>query len=214
MVRIYVGPEKKLWVVPEAILCDRVEFFRSAFQSGFRESKDKVLELPEDDPTAFGYILDKIFHLDYANTIHEFGNTIEARQAMWFKVHILADKLRCSDFLHLEDLFYYDEFYMQRPGSDQRTLFVSPAGAKFLYENTADSDKMRGAISDRLAFRHLVKPPMDDTELTEWTASVASHPKLHIDVMIKLRDHMNLTAEQCRQTLWKCAVHDICTHPS
>jgi hypothetical protein len=44
-VKIFVGLEHKLWVLPEQLLCDRVAFFKSAFQSDFRESKEKVPEL-------------------------------------------------------------------------------------------------------------------------------------------------------------------------
>ena len=60
MVKIFVGPDRKLWVLPEQLLCDRVEYFKSAFQSGFQESNEKFLELPEDCPVAFAYIIDRI----------------------------------------------------------------------------------------------------------------------------------------------------------
>jgi hypothetical protein len=52
MIKIFVGPERKLRVLPEQLLCDRVKFFKSAFQSGFRESKRKsssfrkIVQLP------------------------------------------------------------------------------------------------------------------------------------------------------------------------
>jgi hypothetical protein len=61
MVKIFAGPECKLRALPEQVLCDRVHLFKSVFQSGFQQSKEKILGLTEDDPTAFAYILDKIF---------------------------------------------------------------------------------------------------------------------------------------------------------
>jgi hypothetical protein len=82
MVRIYVGPKRDLWVLPEEALCDRVQFFKSAFQSGFRESSEKVLELPEDDPIAFEFVFDYILQ-DWPDT--GFINTLEYQKL--FKWH-------------------------------------------------------------------------------------------------------------------------------
>jgi hypothetical protein len=81
MVKISVGPDRKLWVLPEQLLCDRVDFFKSVFQSGLQESKEKILELPEDDPTSFAYILDTIFGIDDPQA-SEFGDSHEDRQLL------------------------------------------------------------------------------------------------------------------------------------
>jgi hypothetical protein len=48
-VKIYVGPERKLWFLNEDLLCDRVPFFKGALKSGFKEGKSKVMELPDDN---------------------------------------------------------------------------------------------------------------------------------------------------------------------
>ena len=81
MVKIFVGPDRKLWVLPEQLLCDRVNFFKSVFQSGFQQSKEKPLELPEDDPTTFAYISDKLFGISDPQT-SKFGDSHEDRQLL------------------------------------------------------------------------------------------------------------------------------------
>ena len=37
------------------ILCRSAPYFKAALEGGFKESKDQVLELPDDDPTAFSH---------------------------------------------------------------------------------------------------------------------------------------------------------------
>jgi hypothetical protein len=99
MVKIYVGAELKLWVLPERLLCDRIEYFKSAIQSGFGEGKDKLLALPEVDPTAFTYILDMIFGEQHDNATKDFSSSYDAQQLMWCKVYSLADKLGCGNLV-------------------------------------------------------------------------------------------------------------------
>ncbi|PMD38767.1 hypothetical protein L207DRAFT_584161 [Hyaloscypha variabilis F] len=57
MVKVYVGRKRELYIFPEALLVERFPFFNAAFQSGFRESTDKSIDLAEDDPAAFSYVI-------------------------------------------------------------------------------------------------------------------------------------------------------------
>ena len=53
MVELLVGPRKHSFQLPEAVLCTVSPFFKAAFQSGFKETTEKVMFLPEDLPEAF-----------------------------------------------------------------------------------------------------------------------------------------------------------------
>lgn len=53
VVTILVGPSEVTWRLHENLLSSTSDFFRSAFNSGFRESIEDRLSLPEDDPQAF-----------------------------------------------------------------------------------------------------------------------------------------------------------------
>lgn len=50
---VLVGPTEVTWRLHENLLSSTSDFFRSAFNSGFRESIEDRLTLPEDDPQAF-----------------------------------------------------------------------------------------------------------------------------------------------------------------
>lgn len=50
---VLVGPSEVQWRIHENLLSGISDFFRSAFNSGFKESLEDRLTMPEDDPHAF-----------------------------------------------------------------------------------------------------------------------------------------------------------------
>ena len=54
---IYVGPKKTKFSLHENLLCDKSEYFRRAFRSGFKEAQEKSLSMPEDSVDAFEYLV-------------------------------------------------------------------------------------------------------------------------------------------------------------
>jgi len=71
MVKIFVGGEKQKWCLHEDLLCDRSDYFRKAFQGGFKEAKTKEIYLDKNDifdTTAFGPFVDWVC-----------GNTLQHR---------------------------------------------------------------------------------------------------------------------------------------
>ncbi|KAE9371967.1 hypothetical protein N431DRAFT_456726 [Stipitochalara longipes BDJ] len=206
MVKIYVGPERKLWVLPEQLLCDRNKFFKAAFQSGFRESKEKMLELPGDDPTALAYILDRILGVPWDEE-YNFGGNHEDGQLILCKIHVLAHKLGCHDHSNAE-WSYSNEFRREIHeclSTGKELPLVSPAAAKYLYENTGDDSSMRQMLAGFLATIQLINPPVGDSQMENWVLRAASHPRFHFDVMAFMRDHIKLSAKDCE--LDCCAIH-------
>lgn len=53
VVEVVVGPSQTIWRLHENLLSATSDFFRAAFNSGFKESLEDRLLLPEDDPHAF-----------------------------------------------------------------------------------------------------------------------------------------------------------------
>jgi hypothetical protein len=121
-------------------------------QVGFPEwlsrKQEKVLELPEDCPIAFGYILDKILGAQHGNT-SEFGESHGSRQLMWCKVYVLADKLGCHPLA--EATYYYETEFAakddERRINGQELPLVDAAAVEFLYANTTNSAFMRHMVS-------------------------------------------------------------------
>lgn len=50
---VLVGPSEVQWRLHENLLSGISDFFRSAFNSGFKESLEDRLAMPEDDPHSF-----------------------------------------------------------------------------------------------------------------------------------------------------------------
>lgn len=110
---VYVGPEKQKYTPHKEILT-QVKFFAACLYSGFRESKENEISLPEDEPEVFERILEYLYHdridaevfgrmdthdLEYVNR--------EARTTVFMaKVWVAADKYcmeECQN--HVMDYF-------------------------------------------------------------------------------------------------------------
>jgi hypothetical protein len=64
MAKIFVGKEKKMWYVHEAIICAKSEYFRKALQRCFKEGQEKEVHLGNDDPDAFSLFMDWMYGND------------------------------------------------------------------------------------------------------------------------------------------------------
>jgi hypothetical protein len=174
-----------LFIFPEAFLCDHIKFFKSAFQNGFRESTEKSIDLPEDDPVAFSFIID-----------HTLGNGSEMKdkvlpenvQLALCKAYVLADKLGCLDAvqetvdndLHVVRQWEHDEDFESR--------LVCRRASRFVYENTPESASIRKTIV-RAATGLYHSPTYFSAErMKMWLESATSHPKFHTDIMVSIRN--------------------------
>jgi hypothetical protein len=90
MVKIFVGKEQKMWVLPEEFICDRVAYFKSAFKSDFKEGLSKELYLEDDEPAVFARVINWIF-----GGYFQYGNTLSSSPSMedCLKLFVLADKI-------------------------------------------------------------------------------------------------------------------------
>ena len=52
-----MGADKKAFDVHRNISCNSAPYFQAALKGGFLESETQILDLPEDDPRVFGYLL-------------------------------------------------------------------------------------------------------------------------------------------------------------
>jgi hypothetical protein len=186
MVRIYVGSQRSLWVLPEEALCDRVQFFKSTFQGGFREGDKKVLELPEDDPIAFGFILDHILQ-EWAgeNAINKLGDP-EAVSMAWCRAWVLADKLGCPNISSRVELAYLE--YLLKLSLDER--MIPPAAAEYLYENTSEPCELREALVEIAVATYREFGCCCEDRMKQWSESAASHPKYLSDIMASLKSRL------------------------
>lgn len=57
MVSIYVGPERKHYVVHKRLLTSQSDYFDKALNGGFKEAEENKIHLEEDDPAAVGLLV-------------------------------------------------------------------------------------------------------------------------------------------------------------
>jgi hypothetical protein len=61
MVTISVGQHGDMWTLPEDFICGKIDYFRRAFKGGFKEADEKKILLVDDDPKAFGALVNWLF---------------------------------------------------------------------------------------------------------------------------------------------------------
>ena len=184
MVKIIVGRERKVWILPEYILSDRVEFFKSAFQGGFRESKEKVLELPEDEPTAFACVLDHI--LQQWQDDECLKKLQKESHQMWCQIWVLADKLGYSKaFDDVEANYSIFVHFLPR-----HRQIVPPTTARYLYENTSDTCTLRKKLVRGMVDTYLEAKCCCEDFMKLWSESAASHATFLSDIMTLLKGRL------------------------
>ncbi|KAF4626405.1 hypothetical protein G7Y89_g11754 [Cudoniella acicularis] len=57
MVKLYVGPQKHLFRVHKKVLCEKIPYFRSMFEGGFKEAGENSASFPKDTVAAFDALL-------------------------------------------------------------------------------------------------------------------------------------------------------------
>jgi hypothetical protein len=186
MVRIYVGSQRRLWVLPEEVLCDGVQFFKSTFQGGFREGDEKVLELPEDDSISFGYILDHILQgWATADDINKLGDP-EVVNMAWCRTWVLADKLGCPNISTHVNTEY--SAYLSKLPLDER--MIPPATAQYLYENTSEPCNLRETLARVAVDTYLVFDCYCEDRMKHWSESAGAHHKYLSDIMALLKSRL------------------------
>ncbi|KAL1865163.1 hypothetical protein Daus18300_007289 [Diaporthe australafricana] len=143
IVTIIVGHQKKRWSVHENLLSNKSEFFRASFRGGFRESKDGVLELPEDDPRVFELFVGWA----YAQPINDL-NTSRMRILSrpddrkitirdYIGLHAFGEKYMMERLQNEVANAIYD-YYQSSPNKEPLSKDV-----EFVYNNTLAESKMR-----------------------------------------------------------------------
>lgn len=135
--------------VHQALITGRSKFFKAALSGSWLESKERVVKLPEDDPTTFHVYV----HLLYTNEIAILPDpnpktfwTDGARNIRLAKLYVLAEKLHDIETKNhvLEAVIAGDLGEGAYIGMDYpRRLFV-----KIIYDGTAAGSLARKLIVD------------------------------------------------------------------
>ncbi|KAN0110135.1 hypothetical protein V8E51_006522 [Hyaloscypha variabilis] len=182
LVKVYVGPERKQFTFPEALLCDRFKFFRAAFEGGFRESTEKSIDLPEDDPVAFSFVIDRALQ----DTL-DILTKVDAKdvQLVLCKAYLLADKLGRSDIADDAER-EWRRFLRTRDCPADRIM--CPQAVKLLYNNTSEKTTLfRDNMVHIATNTYFDRGCMSSNVLEKWLKSVSSHSEFHFEVMSSIK---------------------------
>lgn len=204
VVTVHVGPSQTTWRLHENLLSSSSDFFRSAFNSGFLESHEDKLLLPEDDPAAFELFVRWLYGraivspppASAASGSGSAGGGGGARsqqasatsllfQALapppiqtWLRLYALACKLMVEE---LENIcagaaWRYYSVGTRRP--DVRDV-------QYIYENTPPGCGMRRLLRERLTmgmFRGRQNNPVTE----EWRDVFNETPDLGFDIVSEI----------------------------
>ena len=144
--------EQKIWYLPKKVLTHCSPFFDAALNGNFAEASSKAVDLPEDDPDAFG-IWATWLSLGNCDGSFQCDDVDQTYVRAW----ILGDKLGCPAFkdhvmskclclikhygsLSLDTIHFAYEFPC--PGSKMRQLFVEMFAWDKLYGYLTDADEI------------------------------------------------------------------------
>jgi hypothetical protein len=209
-VKIYVGPERKLWSLNEELLCDRVPFFKSAFKSGWKEGKSKVMELPDDDPEAFGYLVDWVYTKGLKCKLCASpppGHGVEpdtashvdaAHELQWLKLWVLADRMNLTK---LGD----DALDMHLRCISEHNLVISPGAVILACENPFGNGALRKHLVEVVMKDTFRLPPSDGRSKCHGVGA-AANASFNQEVMDAIQNHLQIAGtETC--PYYDCAIH-------
>ena len=155
-----MGQSQKEFYVHPDLLCEASSFFKAAFGGNFKESLEKIMELPDDDEDIFSLFVDWLYHGRYEmlaelvddDTSEDDQDDDEDvddegdRYLQVFKLFVLAEKYNVSKLkrLLIETLFVNGYECKRGP---------SNGSVGYLYEHTTPSSGIRKLVADWHAWR-------------------------------------------------------------
>jgi hypothetical protein len=166
------------------------------------------MDLPEDDPSAFGKVVDGIYKQFLDCSEHQptwaFSSRslsirpIEtAHQVLWCKVWIMADKLGMTD-LACQTILQY------RRCLENSTITIGPMVINFVYENTLEGSDLRELLFHRAMqqFSDSSKEP----DLKGLGDVTAGNNTFNGEMLLRVGGHIKVSRNGCK--LRNCSLHD------
>lgn len=218
MVKVYVGEVKKLWYIHEDLLCERSEYFKKAFQGGFKEGYEKEIYLTELDPKAFGLFVDWVYGAPLQVTVptrprhsglprptsrprYSEPSPAEFEQAFLFcKIYAAAQYLQMEN-LQNDAMDMYSSYIQSGQRIFNITSYIASAHVEYIYTNTNRPSPMHEFMAGLVA-----KAILKATVTGEWDSVMEHCPEFAIDVVLKIQK-LQKQGEQVALTVPRCTFH-------
>ena len=160
-----VGPDKVLFEIHKGLLCKHSSYFRASLEGGFKEAKEGVVELPEDDPKIFNIF--KTWLYSKKIVIDRDGTDTDCPSFSLCQLYVFADargvpELQNAVINQLADARGFTELVFV----EARHLLKYYGF--YLYSNLIRSSPLRRWLIDRVCwdegFAFLVHNELDDEE--------------------------------------------------
>lgn len=144
MVTVFVGEEKKRFILHQNAVCARSKFFKAACSNRWREGQERVVQLPEVEVTTF----QSYCHWIYSDDLPEYTCTMDSdtrdknlEQKLTIKLYLLGDTL---DDVELRNKTTSRLFASMR----SLEMLPTPANMKLIYESTPSGSLLRKMLVD------------------------------------------------------------------
>ena len=164
MVDLLVGPEAQVIRIHKAFLC-KISYFDKMFNVSFREAHEQKTSFPEDNPKAFGILVDWI-HTDTIPGLCFVGDP-KKKVMSWnpFTLYSLAEKFCLSNLMDT-----IMDAYRKRHGKGNKILTY--ANIQACYDFSADGSTLRRFAFD--SFCYLMGRRLSEKEREIWSNQGAS----------------------------------------
>ena len=142
IVTINIGPKKQGFGVHKALLCNSSSYFKAALAGSFKEAKEGVISLEDEDPDVFGRFVMWL----YSGYLLE--NDDVAGQSLWsgiINILIFAER-RDIPHLHNDAINTYFEM-------DTATKMIPSFAQRTIWKNTFEGSLIRKVLVDHFVYR-------------------------------------------------------------
>lgn len=218
--KIYVGKERKVWTLPEELLCDKVEFFRASFKSGFKEGITKELSLEEESPEVFAKFVDWIMAqacrgLSFNFQCNECGLMAKAEAEKQKVEPTRQEKHRDNSIVWLMLHRLAQFFLLPKLAEEAEIRYVKcitnlqyiPTVSQiiYVYENTDHISSLRISVVDLVAGYYYSK----NSGGCSWAETFSCNPIFCEDLIQTMRNHDDILPSHSFSCRWssQCKTH-------
>ena len=197
VIELHVGEHKEVFTFHEALLCSIASYFESALRAGYKETKEKVIEMVEEKPE----VIQRFQLWVYSGSF--FVDEADKRRTEWklcVDIYVFAE---CRGIALLQD-HVIDALVSRSQDKEDRTLPNMRAIINEIYRNTKEGSPIRTFFVEWVQY-------YSSTET--WKRHVPSefYPKgFFVDMTFSLMSSQKSTTSTVRRGWNPCKYH---VHP-
>ncbi|KAK4693139.1 hypothetical protein P7C71_g4199, partial [Lecanoromycetidae sp. Uapishka_2] len=186
---IYVGPNKKLYTIPRALLCYHSEYFKRSLNSGSVEAAEGAIHLFTDDPETFILLLEWM----YKGTLRVFENFCweadDYRTALQQTCLVLCKLFCMADRLIIPGVEDYIVSQLNRAFDSAGDDFpIDSATIMAVYNNTPERSAFQKYLLEKLTV-NLISPTGHHIEkYKELVEGPDAIPGFAVNLIAKMKD--------------------------